>query len=152
MKGSLKYFIMDKFEIQGRIFTIVALLLLISVVSLIAVIPRLIQEISPDGLPKAAAIATSVAMGVRLLILLGILYGIRLTRRKRRINKEINLAVAVVLLLLGFVLMDGAFAYVDSLLFVSIGMFVSVFCDFAAVIVSITALFLLRKKKKDATG
>jgi hypothetical protein len=143
---------MDRFEKQRRIFTIDAVFLIVSVMALIAVIPRLIQEISPDGIPKAAAIATSVAMGVRLLILLGILYGIRLTKRNRRINNEINLAVAIVLLLLGFVLMDGAFAYADSLLFVSIGMFICVFCDFAVVVVSIVALFQLRKKKQKQAG
>ena len=122
--------------------------MLLSTVSLIVVIPRLIREISPDGIPKAAAIATSMAMGIRLLLLVGFLIGIRLTKLKRRINKEINIAAAVVLILLGFVLMDGAFAYVDSLRFVSVGMFVSVFFDFAAAVVSIVALFLLRQKKK----
>jgi len=139
---------MDKFEIQRKTFTIVAMLLLVSVLSLIAVIPKLISEISPDGLPSAAAIATGAAAGARLLILLGILYGIRLTRRKRRINREINLAIAVVIFLLGFVLMDGAFANADSLVYVSVGMFVSVFCDFAAAIVLIVAMIRLRKKKK----
>ena len=139
---------MDTFEFQRKKFTIVAVLLLFSVVSLIAVIPRLIQEISPDGIPKVAAIATSVAMGIRLLILLGILYGIRLTKRKFRINREINLVTAIVLFLLGFVLIDGAVAYADSLLFVSIGMFVCVFCVFAAAGVLIVAFYLLRKRKK----
>ena len=65
----------------------------------------------------AAVIATSVAMGIRLLILIAILFGIRVTKRQGRINREINLAAAVVLILLGLVLMDGAFAYVDSLLY-----------------------------------
>lgn len=139
---------MDTFEIQRKIFTYVAGLLIISVLALIVVLPRLIQEVSPDGIPKAAPIATAVAAGIRLLIFFGILYGIRLTKRKRRINREINLATAVVLFLLGFVLMDGAFAYADNLVFVSAGMFASVFCDFAAAVVSIVALFLLRKKKK----
>ncbi len=139
---------MDTFEIQRKTFRIVSVLLLISVLALIAVIPKLIQETYPGGLPKAAAIATSVAMGVRLLILLAILYGIRLTKRKFKINKEINLVTAIVLIFLGLIIMDGAFAYVDSLLFVSIGMFLCAFCDLAAAIVSVTALFLLRTKKK----
>ena len=139
---------MDRFEIQKKVFRIVSVFLLISVLALLAVIPKLIQEISPDGIPKAAAIATSVAMGIRLLILLGVLYGIRLTKRKRRINNEINIVAAVVIFLLGFVLMDGAFAYADSLLFVSIGMFISVFCDFASAGVLIVAVFRLRKRKK----
>ena len=122
--------------------------MLASAVALLAVIPRLIRETSPDGIPRAAPIATGVAAGIRLLLLVGFLIGIRLTKLKRRINKEINLAAAVVLILLGFVLMDGAFAYSDSLQFVSAGMFISVICDFAAAVVSIVALFLLRKKKK----
>jgi hypothetical protein len=139
---------MDKFKVQRKIFSYVAGLLVISVLALIVVLPRLIQEVSPDGIPKAAPIATAVAAGIRLLIFFGILYGISLTKRKRRINNEINLATAIVLFLLGFVLMDGAFAYADSLVFVSVGMFISVFCDFAAAVVSIVALFLLRKRKQ----
>ncbi|MEN8204201.1 MAG: hypothetical protein ABFS28_16510 [Bacteroidota bacterium] len=139
---------MDKFEIQRKVFTIVAILELVAVLSLIAVIPRLFKEVSPGGIPKAAGIATSVAMGIRLLILIAVLFGIRVTKRRGRVNREINLAAAVVLILLGLVLMDGAFAYVDSLLFVSIGMFVCVFCDLAAGAVSITAMFRLKPKKK----
>ena len=139
---------MDKFEKQRKIFTIVAILVFLSVLSLLVVIPRMLQETFPGGLPKAAAIATSVAMGVRLLILIAILFGIRVTKRRGRVNREINLATAVVLILLGLVLMDGAFAYVGSLLFVSIGMFVCVFCDLAAAGVSITGLFRLKPKKK----
>ena len=139
---------MDKFEKQRKIFTIVAILVLLSVLSLIVVIPRMLQETFPGGLPKAASIATSVAMGVRLLILIAILFGIRVTKRRGRVNREINLATATVLIILGLVLMDGAFAYAGSLLFVSIGMFVCVFCDLAAAGVSITALFLLKPKKK----
>ena len=139
---------MDKYEIQRRTFRIIAILELVAALSLIVVIPRLFQEASPDGIPKAAGIATSVAMGIRLLIVIAILFGIRVTKRRGRINREINLATAVVLILLGLVLMDGAFAYVDSLLFVSIGMFVCVFCDLAAGAVSITAMFRLKPKKK----
>ena len=139
---------MNKFEIQRKTFTIVAILELVGVLSLIAVIPRLFQEVSPDGIPMAAPIATSVAMVIRLLIVIAVWFGIRVAKRNGRINREINLAAGVVLLLLGLVLMDGAFAYVDSLLNVSIGMFVCVFCDLAAGAVSITTMFRLKPKKK----
>ena len=138
---------MDKFEVQKKIFTWVALLELVGILALIAVIPKLLQEISPDGIPKAAPIATSVAMGIRLLIVIAILFGIRVCKRKGRINREINLVTSVVLILLGLLLMDGAFAYADSQLFVSIGMFVCVFCDFAAALVSIIAVFRLKPRK-----
>ena len=139
---------MDKFEIQRKIFTVDAVLMLLSAVSLAVVIPRLFQEASTDSILKAGAIATSVAMGLRLLILLAFLYGIRLSKRRRHINKEINFAAGLVILILGLVLMDGAFACLDDLLFVSIGMFVCVFCDFVVALISVAALFLLKPKKK----
>jgi hypothetical protein len=140
---------MDRFDTQKKVFTIVAVFELVAVLALIAAIPRLMQEHATGEIPKAAPIATAVAMGVRLLILLAVLYGIRLSKLKRRINKEINLAAGVVLLLLGLVLMDGAFAYIDQFPFVSIVFFVAVFCDLAAAITSFTAMVLLRKKKKN---
>ena len=139
---------MDKFEIQRKVFTIVAVLMLLSVVSLIVVIPRMFQEVSQSELPKQAAIATLVGMSVHLLLFIGFLVGIRLTKLRRRINREINIAAAVVIVLLGFVIMDGAFAYINQLLFLSIGMFLCVFFDFAAAVVSVAALFYLKPKKK----
>ena len=72
----------------------------------------------------------------------------RLARLKRRINKEINLAAAIVLFILGFIILDGATAFLDRMLLVSVGFFVCVFCDFAAIIVSVAALFILKPKKK----
>jgi len=140
---------MDKFEKQRQIFSIDAVLMLLGVIALAIVIPKLLQESSTDSIPKAAVIATAAAAGIRLVILLLFLLGIRLSNQKRHINREINLAAGIVLLLLGLVLMDGAFAYTDSLVFVSIGMFVCVFCDFAIVGISVAALFILRPKKKN---
>ena len=139
---------MDKFEKQRKIFTIVAILVLLSVLSLIVVILRMFQEASSGELPKGAAIATLIGMGVHLLVLIGILLGISLAKRRRRINREINLASAIVLTFLGLIVMDGAVAYINKQLFISIGMFLCVFCDFAAVSVSVAALFYLKPKKK----
>ena len=139
--------IMDKFEKQRRIFTIVGILLLVSVLSLIAVIPFILRDTSPGSLPKQAAIATAVGMGVHLLLAIGVFIGARLAKLKRHINREINLVSAIILVILGFIIMDGAFAFWDTLLFVSAGMFLCVFCDLAAVAVSVAALFILRKKR-----
>ena len=140
---------MDKYEMQRRIFTIVAVLMLLSVISLIAVILRMLQEVSSGELPKEAAIATFVGMGVHLLVLIGILVGISLAKRRRRINREINLVTAIVLTFLGFIVMDGAVSSINNQLFISIGMFLCVFCDLAAVVVSVAALFYLKPKKKN---
>ena len=139
---------MDKYEKQRKIFTIVALLPLLSVVSLIVVISRMFQEASSGEIPKGAAIATLVGMGVHLLLFIGFLVGIRLAKLRRRINREINLASAVVLLPLGFIIMDGALAGMGKTPFISTGMFVCVVCDFGAIVVSVVALFYLKPKKK----
>ena len=145
---------MDTFEIQRKVFTRVAVLLLLSVVSLIAVIPGILLDTSPGSLPKQAAIGTSVVMLIHLLIFLGCLYGIRFTKRRRKINKEIYIVTGVALFLLGFIVlygasgMDGAIGYINKLRFVSIGMFTCAFGDFAASLVSVLALIFLRTKKK----
>ena len=138
---------MDKFEKQRRIFTVVGILLLVSVASLIAVIPAMIQEVSKDSIPKVAVIATAVGAGIHLLLASVFFIGARLAKIKRRINNEINLASAIVLFIIGSMIMDGATAYWDSLRFVSIGLFLCVFCDYAGVIVSVAALIMLRRKR-----
>jgi len=139
---------MDHFEKQRRIFNITGILLLVSVVSLLAVIPSILKDTSPNSLPKQAAIATAVGMGVHLVLAIGLFIGARLARLKRRINSEINLVSVILLVIVGFIIMDGAFAFWDHVLFVSIGMFLAVLCDFTGVAVSVAALFILRRRKK----
>ena len=140
---------MDKFEMQRKIFRINALLLLVAVISLIVTIPAILKDTSPYSLPKQAAIATAVGTGVHLLIFTGFLIGSRLAKRQRRINKEINLAAAIVLFILGIMILDGATSFMDDVILASTGMFICFFCDLAATIVSVVALFLLRTKKKN---
>ncbi len=65
------------------------------------------------------------------------------------IRNEGYILSAVGFFFLGFMMLDGAYAFLDDVLFVSIGMFVCSFCDFAAALVSIIALVLLKSKKKD---
>jgi peptidoglycan/LPS O-acetylase OafA/YrhL len=146
MKGLLEKFIMDKFAIQRRIFTVVAVLMLLSVASLIAVIPIILLDTSPGSLPLQAASGALIGMGIHLY--LAYWFGIRLRRRRRKINKEVYILSALGFFFLGFMIMDGAFAFLDDLLFVSIGMFICVFGDFAAALVSIFALIFLKTKTK----
>jgi len=139
---------MNIYEIQRKTFSNVTVLVLGSVVSLIAGMPVLLEETFNGPLPMEAAIATSVGIGVHLLLFIGFVIGSRLASLNRRINKEINLVSAILLLILGLIIMDGAFAYIDSLIFVSVCMFLCVGCDFAAAIVSVTAYFMLRPRKE----
>ena len=147
MKEPVEKFIMDKFEMQRKVLTIVAVLLLLSAVSLLAVIPAILLDTSPGSLPLQAASGALIGMVIHLF--LAYWFGIRLRRRTRKINKEVFILSALGLFFLGFMIMDGAFAFLDDLRFVSIGMFICSFCDFAAALVSIAALFLLKQKKKN---
>jgi hypothetical protein len=49
-------------------------------------------------------------------------------------------------------MLDGAYAFLDDVRFVSIGMFICAFGGFAASLVSILALIFLRIKKKKQPG
>ncbi len=138
---------MDKFEIQKKVFAIVAVLMLLSVLSLIAVIPAILQDRSPGSLPLQAASGALIGMGIQMY--LAYRFGIRLRRCSIMIRNEVYMLSAVGLFFLGFMIMDGAFAFLDDIRFVSIGIFACSFCDYVAALVFIFALVLLRTKKKD---
>ena len=146
MKEPVQKYAMDKIEIQRKFFTRVAVLLLLSAVSLIAVIPAILMDKSATSHPLQAA--SGALIGAVLHLLLAYWFGVRQRRRSRIIRNEAYILAAVGFFFLGFMMLDGAFAFLDDALFVSIGMFICAFCDFAAALVSILALIFLRTKKK----
>ena len=105
------------------------------------------MDTSPGSLPIQAASGAFIGLGIHLY--LAYWFGIRLKRRTPKINKGVYIFSAFGLFILGFMIMDGAYAFLDDLRFVSIGMFICVFGDFAAALVSVIALFLLKPKKKN---
>ena len=137
--------IMDKIEVQRKVFAIVGVLMLLSVVSMIAVIPAILMK-SSSSLPLQAAIGA--LLGVVLHLFLAYWFGIRLRRRSSMIRNEAYILMAVGFFFLGFMMLDGAYAFLDDVRFVSIGMFTCAFGDFAASLVSVLALIFLRTKKK----
>jgi hypothetical protein len=141
---------MDKFEKQRKIFTIVVILVLLSVLSLIAVIPAILMDTSPGSLPLQAA--SGALIGVVLHLFLAYSFGIRLRRRSSMIRNEGYILMVVGFFFLGFAMLDGAYAFLDDVRFVSIGMFICAFGGFAASLVSILALIFLRIKKKKQPG
>ena len=138
---------MDKLEIQRKVFAIVAVLMLLSLVSMIAIIPAILMDRPPGSLPLQAA--SGALIGVVLHLYLAYLFGIRLRRRSSKIRNENYILSVVGFFFLGFMILDGAYAFLDDVRFVSIGMFICSFGDFAAALVLILALVLLRSKKKD---
>ena len=137
---------MDTFEKQRKIFTIVAILVLLSVVSLIAVIPAILMDKSAGSLPLQAA--GGALLGVVLHLFLAYWFGVRLRKRSIKVRNEVYILMAVGFFFLGFMMLDGAYAFLDDARFVSIGMFICAFGGFAASLVSILALIFLRTKKK----
>ena len=140
---------MNRLEIQRKVLTIVAVLMLLSVVSLIVVIPAILRDTSPGSLPLQAASGAFIGMGIHLF--LAYWFGIRLRRRSSMIRNEAYILMAVGFFFLGFMMLDGANAFLDDVRFVCIGMFTCAFGGFAASLVSIFALVLLRTKKTEKT-
>ena len=138
---------MNKMEVQRRILITVAGLVLLSVLVMISTLPGIIQDTSPGANPKVAAIATFVGMILHLVILYGYIAAIRANKRGRPADKGLNIGLGILLLLFGLIIMDGAFAFLDHVLFVSILMFVVVFCDFVAALATFGAMFLKPKMK-----
>jgi len=138
---------MDPSEIQKKIFAVIAVFMLLSVVSLIAVIPAILQDTSPGAVPIRAASGSLIGMGIHLF--LAYLFGLRLRKSRSVVRKEIHIFSALGFFFLDFMIMDGAFAFLEELRFVSIGMFTCAFFDFAAALVSVFALILVKSKKKD---
>ena len=138
---------MDTFETQRKVFAIVGVLMLLSVVSMIAVIPAILMDKSSSSLPLQAA--GGALLGVVLHLFLAYWFGIRLRRRSSMIRNEGYILSAVGFFFLGFMMLDGAYAFLDDVRFVSIGMFTCAFGGFAASLVSVLALIFLRTKKKN---
>ena len=141
---------MNRLEIQRKVFAIVAVLMLLSAVSMIAVIPAILMDKSAGSLPLQAA--GGALLGVVLHLFLAYWFGVRLRKRSIKVRNEVYILMAVGFFFLGFMMLDGAYAFLDDVRFVSIGMFTCAFGDFAASLVSILALIFLRTKKKSQQG
>ena len=137
---------MSASEIQNKVLKIIAVLLLLSAVSLLAVIPAILLDKSSSSMPIQAAIGALLGMGLHLFGAYWL--GIKLRRRKAGIRNEAFILLATALFFLGIMMIDGADAFRDDVIFVSVGMYICASFDFAASLVSIIALILLRKKKK----
>ena len=141
---------MNKIETQKKVFAIVGALMLLSAVSMIAVIPAILMDKSAGALPLQAA--GGALLGVILHLFIAYWFGIKLRKRSTVVRNEIYILSAVGFFFLGFMILDGADAFLDDVRFVSIGMSICAFGGFAASLVSILALIFLRTKKNNQPG
>ena len=137
---------MNQIEIQRRILITVAGLVLLSVILMIITIPGVLQDTSAGAEPKGAVIGIAVLILLQLTVLLGFLKSIRKNKRGRPAGKGLNIVLGILLVLFGLFYMDGAFAFFDQILFVSILMFIIAFCDIVAALITFAALSMKPKK------
>ena len=149
MMQTPKIFDMSKAKVQGRIMSTVAGLVLLSIILMIIIIPSVLQDTSAGAGPIGAAIGIVVLIMLHLTVLLGFLKAIRRNKRGRPAGKGLNILLGILLVLFGLFYMDGAFAFFETILFVSILMFISAFCDIVAALITFIALFLKPKKSNE---
>ena len=137
---------MNKVAVQRRILIIVTGIVLLAVILMIAIIPGVLHDTFPGAVPKRAAKAILVMIILHLPVLLGFLIAIRVNKHGGQVKNVVYISLGIVLLFLGLVLSDGAFASLaHHMLFVSILWFISVICDIVASLISFAAIFLKPK-------
>ena len=115
---------------------------------MIVIIPGILNDTSSGANPGGAATAISIALIIRLGFFIGYVRIIRQNRQHIRKKKGEYLAIGIFLIVFGLIYLDGAFAFLshDDILYVSILMFISTFCDLVAGILTIIAFFLKPQK------
>ena len=98
---------------------------------------------SYSALPEPAVTPTWVFSIIHLLIVVALIWTIKVNNRGGKINKELLVASGVIPLVLSFMMIDGAFAYIDDPDMHSIGilLFICVGCNFFAGLLALIARY-----------
>ncbi|KJF44727.1 hypothetical protein [Draconibacterium sediminis] len=130
-----------------RLLVIAVGILLLSILFLLIVTPGVYTKTLPDENNTGALIGISLAIGFRLVLLFGYLRIIKRIRQNFNIRIGNYIVIGVLLLILGLIDTDGAFAYLHNtdVLYISILIFVSIACDITAAILTFIAASLKHK-------
>ena len=140
---------MNKENILRRIlYTGVGLVIMVALLLTLIVIPYIIFDKSPQAEPLGAVFGTLLTVILHLPIFYGFREAIISNKRNGHLKKIVFIGSGIGLLLLGLIIMDGAFAFMGHahMHFTSIIMFICVCCDFLAAVIAFTALLLQPKK------
>ena len=139
---------MNNMEIQRKLLRIVTGFILLSGLLLIGTFPGIFMDPDPGSNPTSASIGVLLAIIIRLIIFYAFVIAIREMKKGRPLNKALTIVLGCLLLLFGLILLDGAFAFQghESILYVSVLMFICIFCDCAAALTSFAALFIKTEK------
>jgi hypothetical protein len=128
---------MNKIEVQRKLLKSVIGLVFLTIILLIIIISLAVKYIA---LP--ASIALFVMILFHLLIFYRFWTSIKVNKRGQPVEKGYYIILGILLLICGIVILDGAFASLDKNLVVSVLMFITVFCDVVAAIVTFGAMLI----------
>ncbi|WP_163322127.1 hypothetical protein [Draconibacterium mangrovi] len=124
-----------------RLLMIAAGMLIFSILFLLIVTPGAYSKTLPGSANTGALTGISLAIGLRLALLVGYLLIIKRSIHNDNIRIGNYILIGVLLLILGLIDTDSAFAFLDNrnVLYISILMFTSIFCDLTAAILTFIA-------------
>lgn len=127
-----------------RILVIAAGMLLLSILLMIIIIPGVYTRSLPNANNPGAVIGITLAIIIRALIFMGYISIIKKIRRDSEIKKRGYIVIGALLIIFGLIYSDGAFAFLNNknIVYVSMLMFASVFCDLIASILTFIVYFL----------
>lgn len=131
-----------------RVLTIAAGMLLLSMLLMIIIIPGVYTGTLQNTNNLDAVIGISVVIVIHLIIFIAYISLIKRIRRDGEKGNAAYIVLGILLIILGLIISDGAFAFLDNknILYVSFLMFTSVFCDIIASILTFIAIFLKPQK------
>ena len=127
-----------------RLLFIASRLILLSILLIVLTIPGILSDTSPNANPKSAAIGFALAVLIRLIIFAAYIKTIRNNRDSNVNRRGEYLGLGILLLIFGLIIVDGAVAFFshEKLLYASVLIFTSAFCDVVASTISIVLFFL----------
>lgn len=130
-----------------RLLVIAVGVLILSILFLLIVAPGVYTKTLPNENNTGALIGISLAIGFRLVLLTAYLRIIRRIRLNINIRIGSYVAIGVLLLILGLIDTDGAFAYLHNtdVFYISFLIFTSIFCDITAAVLTFIAASLKDK-------
>lgn len=133
---------------NDRIIFIAAGILLLSIILMITIIPGILTDTYHAANAKRAVGGILFGIIIHLFFFLVYVRIIRQNRRTIRKKKGEYVGIGILLIGIGLMYSDGAFAFLDhkNILYVSILMFTSTLCDLVAGILIIIAFFLKPQK------
>ena len=136
---------MNRLELQRKILTTAAGLVLLPPLLMLATIPGVIHNPDPGANIKAIIIVLSVLAILHLVIRIGYLRNIRAIKQGRPVDRGLNVGIGILLLTSCLCILDGAVHSYDHNLYVSILMFTAAFIDLVTALASIGTIFLKPK-------